>query len=80
MTRSRWKREGDSWESQVYPGWAVHDTGRKGRRDRYVIVSPSGEVDAGWHRAHTDKNPPGLTEAKWSAEVRAAAAARQENG
>ena len=36
-----------------------------------MIVHPDGTEDRDWHRGHMDKNPPGLNEAKWSAEVKA---------
>jgi hypothetical protein len=66
-----WIRDGSTWRCTKYPGWLIRDTGRKGRRDRYVIVHPDGTEDRDWHRGHMDKNPPGLNEAKWSAEVKA---------
>ena len=70
MTDHRlWIRDGNTWRLTKYPGWSVTDTGRKGRRDRYVIVDPAGNVDRDWHRAHMDKKLPGLNDAKWSAEV-----------
>jgi hypothetical protein len=65
----KWVREGDTWHSREHPGWRVTDTGRKGRRDRYVIVSPDGTENHDWHRAHLDVRNPGLNHAKWSAEA-----------
>jgi hypothetical protein len=65
----RWTRDGDTWHSNVYPGWRVTDTGRKGRRDRYVIVRPDGSQDSTWHLAHQHKKLPGLNDAMWSAEA-----------
>lgn len=67
----RWVRDGAVWRSPAFPGWAVRDTGRRGRRDRYVIVRPDGSQDSEWHKAHMDKKRPGLADAQWSAEARA---------
>lgn len=68
---SRWRRDGSTWFSQEFPGWQVQDTGRKGKRDRYVIVQPDGTEDSTWHRAHMHKKHLSLNDAFWSAEVRA---------
>lgn len=67
----RWYREGSTWHCLACPGWAIRDTGRKGRRDRYVIVRPDGTENDHWHQAHQDKKHPGLREAMWSAEAHA---------
>lgn len=69
--RRLWIRDGNTWRLTKYPGWSIVDTGRKGRRDRYVIINPDGNVNRDWHRAHMHKKLPGLNEAKWSAEVQA---------
>lgn len=67
----RWRRDGSEWHSLAYPGWKIRDTGRKGRRDRYVIIDPEGNENTTWHRAHSSVKVPGLNHAMWSAEARA---------
>lgn len=67
----RWVRSGTTWLSVRYPGWRVEDTGRRGKRDRYVIVSPDGTRYGLWHQAYMHKAVPALNDAKEAAETRA---------
>lgn len=71
--KPHWERDGMAWACAAYPGWAVRDTGRRGRRDRYVIIRPDGTTDGTWHRAYMDVRKPGLNHALEAATVRAAA-------
>jgi hypothetical protein len=71
--KGRWTRDGTTWNSTVFPGWRITDTGQRGKRDRYVIVHPDGTEDRDWHRAHMHKKYLSLNDAQWSAEARARA-------
>ena len=69
---AHWERDGNTWTCALYPGWKITDTGKRGKRDRFVITSPDGVVDTTWHQAHMDIKKPMFVHARFSAEASAA--------